>query len=72
MATISSSMTRRQSPTIGTSGRRTLPSSAGSMSTWMILASGANAADPARDPVVEPADPRAISRSDRCIDVTAV
>ena len=43
MTDTSSSMTRRQSPTIGTSGRRTLPSSAGSMSTWMILASGANA-----------------------------
>ena len=55
IALISSSITRRQSPTIGTSGRRTLPSSAGSMSTWMILASGANAGDLAGDPVVEAA-----------------
>ena len=46
-------MTSRQSPTIGTSGRRTLPCSAGSMSTWMILASGANAVDLAGDAVVE-------------------
>ena len=34
---------RGQSPAMATSGRRTLPSSAGSMSTWMILASGAKA-----------------------------
>ena len=36
-------MTWRQSPAMPTSGTRTLPSSAGSMSTWMTLASGANA-----------------------------
>ena len=41
MTFTSSSITRRQSPTMGTSGRRTLPCSAGSMSTWITLASGA-------------------------------
>ena len=46
-------MTWRQSPAMPTSGTRTLPSSAGSMSTWMTLASGANASDFAGDPVVE-------------------
>ena len=34
---------RRASPTIGTSGTRTLPISAGSTSPWMTLANGANA-----------------------------
>ena len=52
IAFTNSSMTWRQSPTIGTSGRRTLPCSAGSMSTWMTLASGANV-DLAGDAVVE-------------------
>ena len=42
MAVISSSITSRQSPAMPTSGRRTLPSSAGSMSTWTTLALGAN------------------------------
>ena len=36
-------MTSRQSPAMATSARRTLLSSAGSMSTWMTLASGAKA-----------------------------
>ena len=65
-------MTRRQSPTIGTSGRRTLPSSAGSMSTWMILASGANAGDLAGDAVVEAAARARSAGRTLCIDVTAV
>jgi hypothetical protein len=64
-------MTSRQSPTIGTSGRRTLPSSAGSMSTWITLAPGANASF---FPVTRSSkrEPSAISRSHFCIDVTAV
>ena len=53
-ALTSSSITSRQSPTMGTSGRRTLPCSAGSMSTWMTLASGAKLRHLAGDPVVEP------------------
>ena len=67
---ISSSITRRQSPAIGTSGRRTFPSSAGSTSTWMIFASGAKVGTL---PVTRSSNrlPRAMSRSDRCIDVTA-
>ena len=71
MALTSSSITSRQSPTIGTSGRRTLPNSAGSMSTWMILASGAN--DPTL-PVTRSSKrlPSAISRSAFCMAVTAV
>ena len=66
-----SSITSRQSPTIGTSGRRTLPSSAGSMSTWMIFASGANAPTL---PVTRSSkrEPSAISKSAFCIAVTAV
>ena len=36
-------MASRQSAAMPTSGRRTLPSSAGSMSTWTILAPGAKA-----------------------------
>ena len=39
-----SAMTSRQSPTIGTSASRFLPISAGSMSAWMTLASGAKVA----------------------------
>ena len=54
-ATSSSSITSRQSPAMATSARRTLWSSAGSMSTWMTLAPGAKASDPAGHPVVEPA-----------------
>ena len=71
MALTSCSMTSRQSPTIGTSGRRTLPSSAGSMSTWMILASGAKVETL---PVTRSSKrlPSAMSRSASCIDVTAV
>ena len=67
----SSSITRRQSPTIGTSGRRTLPISAGSMSTWMILASVAKSGIL---PVTRSSKrlPSAMSRSLFCIDVTAV
>ncbi|CAB4583564.1 unannotated protein [freshwater metagenome] len=37
-----SRMTSRTSPTMGTSASRILPISAGSMSTWMTLAFGAN------------------------------
>ena len=64
-------MTSRQSPTMATSGWRTLPSSAGSMSTWMILASGAKASTL---PVTRSSkrEPRATSRSARCMAVTAV
>jgi hypothetical protein len=64
-------MTSRQSPTIGTSGRRTFPSSAGSMSTWITLAPGANAPTL---PVTRSSkrEPRAINRSHFCIDVTEV
>ena len=64
-------MTSRQSPAMATSARRTLLSSAGSMSTWMILASGAKASTL---PVTRSSNrlPRAISRSDRCMAVTAV
>ena len=54
-----------------TSGMRTLPSSAGSMSTWMTLASGAKALIL---PVTRSSKraPRLISRSLRCMAVTAV
>ena len=71
ISTTSSSITSRQSPTIGTSGRRTLPCSAGSMSTWMILASGAKVATL---PVMRSSKraPRVMSRSLFCMDVTAV
>ena len=66
-----SSITRRQSPTIGTSGLRTLPCSAGSMSTWMTFASGANVDTL---PVMRSSKraPSVISRSLRCIAVIAV
>ena len=65
IALMISSVTYLQSPTIGTSGRRTLPCSAGSMSTWMILASGAKLST---RPVMRSSKraPRAISRSLRC------
>jgi hypothetical protein len=64
-------MTSRQSPAIPTSALRTLPSSAGSMSTWMIFASGAKALIL---PVTRSSNraPRLISRSLRCMAVTAV
>ena len=57
-----SARTRFTSPTIGTSGVRFLPISAGSISTWMTLACGAKAA---RRPVTRSSKrtPRAISRS---------
>ena len=48
-------MTRRQSPAMATSATRTLLCSAGSMSTWITLASGAKALDLAGHPVVEAA-----------------
>ena len=71
MALTISSMTYVASPTIGTSGRRTLPCSAGSMSTWMTLAPGANAFT---RPVTRSSKrlPSAINRSDCCMAVTAV
>ena len=71
IALTNSSVTSRQSPTIGTSGRRTLPCSAGSMSTWMILASGAKVETL---PVMRSSKraPSAINRSAFCIDVVAV
>ncbi len=64
-------MTTRQSPAMATSGVRTLPSSAGSTSTWMTLASGAKAPT---FPVTRSSKraPRVSSRSDRCMAVTAV
>ena len=49
----SSPMTSLQSPTIGTSAVRFLEISAGSMSAWMTLASGANVDSFAGHPVVE-------------------
>ncbi len=63
-------MTVAQSPTIGTSGRRTLPTSAGSISTWMTLAPGAK---PEGLPVTRSSNraPRATRRSALCIAVTA-
>ena len=66
-----SPVTYLQSPTIGTSGRRTLPCSAGSMSTWMTLASGANVDTL---PVMRSSNraPRVISRSLRCSVAIAV
>ena len=64
-------MTNRQSPAMATSARRTLLCSAGSMSTWITFASGAKALIL---PVTRSSNrlPRATSRSDRCIEVTAV
>jgi hypothetical protein len=64
-------MTSRQSPTIGTSGDRFLPISAGSMSTWTIFAFGANEAS---WPVTRSSNraPSATRRSAFCIAVTAV
>ena len=64
-------MTRRQSPAMATSAVRTLWCSAGSMSTWITLASGANAET---RPVTRSSKrlPRAMSRSAFCMAVTAV
>ncbi len=64
-------MTSRQSPAMATSARRTLLCSAGSMSTWITFASGAKAATL---PVTRSSNrlPRAMSRSERCMAVTAV
>ncbi len=60
-----------QSPTMGTSGWRILPSSAGSMSTWITLACGAKEST---RPVTRSSKraPRAMSRSDSCMAVMAV
>ena len=68
---MSASVASRQSATIPTSGRRTLPISALSMSTWMTFAYGANAATL---PVTLSSKrlPSAINKSACCIDVTAV
>ena len=46
-------MTSLASPTIGTSAMRFLEISAGSMSAWMTLASGANVVELAGHAVVE-------------------
>ena len=46
-------MTSRQSPTMGTSACRFLEISAGSMSAWMTVASGAKVSRLAGHPVVE-------------------
>ncbi len=64
-------MTSRQSPAMATSARRTLWCSAGSMSTWITLASGAKALI---FPVTRSSNrlPSATSRSERCMAVTAV
>ena len=71
MARTSSSMVRRASPISDTSGLRTLPCSAGSMSAWMILASGAKAPTL---PVTRSSKraPRLMSRSLCCMAVMAV
>ena len=62
--------TARQSPTIGTSALRFLLISAGSMSAWITLASGANVLS---WPVTRSSKraPRVMSRSDFCRPVTA-
>ena len=64
------SMTSLQSPTIGTSARRFLPISAGSMSAWMIFAPGAKVAS---CPVTRSSKraPSVISRSAFCRAPTA-
>ncbi len=69
-ASIRSVMTALTSPTIGTSALRFLPISAGSMSAWMTLASGANESSL---PVTRSSNrvPSAISRSLRCSAATA-
>ena len=63
-------MASRQSPTIGTSARRFLPISAGSMSTWTTLAPGAKES---RLPVTRSSKraPRLMIRSLRCRPATA-
>ena len=63
-------MTALASPTIGTSALRFLLISAGSMSAWMILASGAKVDS---CPVTRSSNraPRAMMRSDFCRPVTA-
>ena len=63
-------MTALMSPTIGTSACRFLPISAGSISAWMTLASGANESS---FPVTRSSKrvPSAISRSLRCSAATA-
>ena len=63
-------MTSRQSPTIGTSAWRFLEISAGSMSAWMTLASGANESS---RPVTRSSNraPSEMSRSLRCSAPTA-
>ena len=74
-AAISSSMTCRASPTIGTSAARFLPISAGSMSACTIVASGAKRVQLAGDPVVEAGAQRddqvgllqAVDRGDRAV-----
>jgi hypothetical protein len=70
-ASISSTITSRQSPTIGTSARRFLEISAGSMSACTICAVGAKLDS---WPVTRSSNraPRATSRSDRCMAATAV
>ena len=70
MATTSSAMTSLASPTIGTSARRFLEISAGSMSAWMTLACGANVES---WPVTRSSKrvPSAISRSEDCSAPTA-
>ena len=64
-------MTRRQSPFIATSGFLTFPISAGSISTWIIFASGAK---PSTLPVTRSSKraPKATNKSAFCIEVTAV
>jgi hypothetical protein len=66
----SDSITSLTSPTIGTSALRFFPISAGSMSAWMIVASGAKLS---RRPVTRSSNraPRVTSRSARCIAATA-
>ena len=63
-------ITSRQSPTIGTSVKRFLPISAGSMSAWMILAWGAKES---RLPVTRSSKraPRLMIRSERWSPATA-
>ena len=67
---MSPAITNRASPTIGMSTARFLPISAGSMSAWMILASGANESS---FPVTRSSKrvPIAISRSAICSAATA-
>ncbi len=71
MTLISSVRTALASPTIGTSALRFLPISAGSMSAWMIFASGAKD-DSLPVTLSSKRGPMPISRSLRCRAVTAV